>query len=407
MKLIFLLLLGTTVVGQPKTDSFLLRLLEGSKDPLFSAVISHPDTYRLQVIYTQINRDSRNIPSFKHYYFHYDPKTYFNPASMVKLPLAILSLEKINSLRRHGVTKNSTILFDSSQPWQHPLCNDTTAASGLPSIAHFIKRALLISENDPYNRMYQFLGQGYINRALHQNRYTNAVRFFNAGDSLIYSQPQQVNADSFDFSQPVLLGKGYLDRNDSLIAGPFDFTQQNNLSLQTMQQLLQTVLFPLSVPEKKRFRLGRNDLDFLYRYLSQYPSETSDPKYDTATFYDSYVKFYFRDSTRRVPPYVRIFNKVGWSYGFLTDVSYVADFKHKVEFMLSATLYVNSDGILNDNKYEYDSIGHPFLFQLGQLMYNVELRRKRRFAPGLQRLTMTYTKRDPADTRPFLKEVDN
>jgi len=31
-----------------------------------------------------------------------------------------------------------------------------------------------------------------------------------------------------------------------------------------------------------------------------------------------------------------VFNKPGWTYGFLTDVAYVVDFKNKVEFMLSA-----------------------------------------------------------------------
>jgi len=66
---------------------------------------------------------------------------------------------------------------------------------------------------------------------------------------------------------------------------------------------------------------------------------------------------------------VRVFNKVGWAYGFLIDASYIADFKNDVEYMLSAVIYVNKDGILNDNVYEYDSIGWPFMYQLGQTIY--------------------------------------
>jgi hypothetical protein len=38
-----------------------------------------------------------------------------------------------------------------------------------------------------------------------------------------------------------------------------------------------------------------------------------------------------------MPEQVRVFNKVGWAYGFLTDISYVADFKNDIEFMLTAT----------------------------------------------------------------------
>ncbi|MDB5193897.1 MAG: hypothetical protein JWQ96_3460, partial [Segetibacter sp.] len=303
---------------------------------------------------------------------------------------------------------------------------DTSAANGLPSIAHFIKRALLISENDPYNRMYQFVGQGTINRMLHQkgysdvritrqfmgltpeqNRHTNAIRFVDKNGHTIYSQPPAVNTDSFDFSSVIKLGKAHLDRNDSLVNEPFDFTQHNNLSLESIQQMLQSVLFPQSVPAQQRFGLSTDDYAFLYRYLSQYPSETPDPKYDANAFYDSYVKFFFRDSTQQVPAHIRVFNKVGWSYGFMTDVSYVVDFKNKVEFMLTATLYVNSDNILNDGKYDYSAIGYPFFYQLGQTIYGHELKRKRTHLPDLSAFKINYEKRDPTDTRPALTDVDN
>ena len=412
--------------SQPKTDALLQTIFSINTHPAIQQVIKQPDNYRLQIIYTQINRDKNNKPSFRNYYFHFDPEQYFNPASMVKMPLAFLALEKLNEINRKDVTKYTTIQFDSSKPWQHPLYKDTTAANELPSIAHLIKRAFLISENDPYNRFYQFVGQGETNRKLHakgypdvritrqflgltpaQNRHTNAVRFVDASGKTIYEQSPAYNTDSFDFSRIIKLGKAHINGKDSLVNEPFDFTQHNNLSLLTMQQLLQSVLFPQSVPAKQRFLLKEDDRRFLLQYLSQFPSETPDPKYDTSTFYDSYVKFFFRDSTHRMPPNVRVFNKVGWSYGFLTDVSYVVDFENKVEYMLAATLYVNSDGILNDGKYEYNNIGHPFLYQLGQTIYQYELQRQRKYQPNLAAFRLKYEHRDPTDTRPSLSDVDN
>ena len=75
--------------------------------------------------------------------------------------------------------------------------------------------------------------------------------------------------------------------------------------------------------------------------------------------------------------------------------------------MLSATLYVNNDGILNDNAYEYDSVGHPFLYQLGKTLYQHELKRRRQNPPDLSRFTVKYEKRDPNDKRLPLSEVDN
>lgn len=420
------LLVCASATGQTKTDLFLQKILSRNTDSVFKTVLQHPDTYRLQIIYTQINRDKKNHPHFSNFYFHYNPDLYFNPASMVKLPLAFLALEKLNELNHTGVNKYTTILFDSSQPWQRTLHKDTTAADGRPTIAHLIKRAFLISENDPYNRLYQFVGQGAINRNLHkkgytdvritrqflglteeQNRYTNATRFVDKTNKIIYNQPPAFNSDSFDFSRVIKLGTAHMNRGDSLVNEPFDFTKHNHLSLLTLQQLLQSVLAPQSVPAQQRFTLSGDDYAFLYRYLSQYPSETPDPKYDTAKFYDSYVKFFFRDSTHRMPDGLRVFNKVGWSYGFLTDVSYVVDFKNKIEYMLAATLYVNSDGVLNDGKYEYTATGYPFLYQLGQTIHKYELKRKRVTKPDLRAFKMGYEKRDPDDTRPSLSEVDN
>jgi hypothetical protein len=205
----------------------------------------------------------------------------------------------------------------------------------------------------------------------------------------------------------MLLGNAHLDGRDSLVKAPFDFTKHNNISLGTLQRILQSVLFPESMPLKQRFALGPDDYSFLWRWLSQFPSETDDPKYDTSKFYDSYVKFFFRDSSRRMPPGLRVFNKVGWSYGFLTDVSYVVDFSNGVEFMLAATLYVNSDEVLNDGKYEYSTVGHPFLYELGQTIWKYEQKRVRRFKPDLSRLQIEYENRNPDDKRKALKEVDN
>jgi len=412
--------------AQTKTDALFKTIFSPEKAPLFNQVISQPQKYRVQIIYTQINRDSANQPHFTNYYFNYNPENYFYPASIVKAPLAFLALEKLTNLQKRGVNKFTTVLFDSNQTWQHPLYTDTTAANGRPTIAHFIKRAFLISENDPYNRLYQFLGQEAINKKLHQkgytdvritrqflgltgaqNRFTNGLRFINRRGKTMYYQPPAESKMAFDFSHEVKLGKRYMNSKDSIINEPFNFTEQNALSLLSVQQMLQSVLFPQSVPAAQRFQLSGDDYRFLYQYLSQYPSETPDPKYDSTKFYDSYVKFFFRDSTGKMPPHVRVFNKVGWSYGFLTDVSYVADFENGVEYGLAATVYVNENETLNDGIYEYDSVGYPFLYLLGQAVYRFELARSRAFKPDLSAFKIEYEVRDKEDKRPSLIDVDN
>ncbi|GHB67054.1 serine hydrolase [Persicitalea jodogahamensis] len=424
--LLLVFLLISEVSAQPRTDAFLTRLFAKNDQPVFQEVIHHPEKYRLQIIYTRIDRDARNQPTFTDFAFNLDSTFYFNPASTVKLPLVLLSLEKLNRMKVPGVDKFTPMQFDSAFSGQTREWHDATAQNGFPSMAHFIRKAFLVSENDPYSRMYEFVGQQEINRRLHamgyadtrithrfvrmsaeENRHANPVRFVREDGSLIYAQPATYNADPFDFRRVDKLGKGYMVGRDSIINEPFDFSTRNKLPLEAFHTMLRSTLFPTSVPARQRFDLTDEDYAFVYQYLSQFPGETNYPKYDATQYYDSYAKFFFQDSTHhQLPEGVRVFNKVGWAYGFLTDASYVADFKNKVEYMLSATIYVNEDGILNDNRYEYESVGHPFLYQLGQTIYQYELSRKRKHAPDLSRFKIPYEKR-LADDRPLVRDVDN
>lgn len=92
-----------------------------------------------------------------------------------------------------------------------------------------------------------------------------------------------------------------------------DFTKHNNLPLTALQHMLQSVLFPASVPATERFNLTKDDDRFLYRYMSQYPSETTWPKYDTAEYYNSYTKFFFSKTVNKTfhHTYVYLIRRAG------------------------------------------------------------------------------------------------
>jgi len=430
MRIFIFLLVQFSAFGQTfsqfKTDSLLVTIFRNDTSSALQKIIQHPEIYRVQLIYTQIDRDVNNQPRFKNYYFHVNRDFYFYPASTVKLPLSLLSLEKLHRIQQHGINKFTRIQYDSSYSGQQPLYRDSTSETGYPSIAQFIRKAFLISDNDAYNRMYEFVGQQEINRRLFEmgytdmrivrqfmplteegNRHTNQVRFLDSSGKMIWLQPAAFNPDSFRFPVSARIGKAWLDSRDSLINEAKDFTRHNRIPLEDLQQILQSALFPNSMPSQKRFNLDTGDYSFVKKFLSQYPSETPYPKYDTSVFYDSYVKYYFQKGARNIPGYIRVFNKVGWAYGFLTDVSYIADFKNQAEFMLTATVYANEDGVLNDNIYEYETVALPFLYRAGQDIYQYDLHRNREFKPDLKSFIIPYERRDPADKRPSVKDVDN
>jgi hypothetical protein len=406
--LLFALVVASCQTGARKDDQ-LLRSLMQSEPAKFRHILDAADSLEVQIIYTQINRDANNRPSFRSFYFNLDSNRYFYPASTVKLPLVLLSLEKLNELKIRDLDKFTPMFSDSVYPGQHRAYRDSTSENKLPSVAHYIKKILLVSDNDASNRLYEFMGQGAANHKLHakgynirllhrvgraltidQNRHTEATRFVKDG-TLIYSQPMLVNKDSIRPPAKVFKGIGYIN-NGMLIRQPFDFTYKNSYPLVEQQRILRSVIFRQSIPEKERFNIAESDRRFVLRYMSQWPRESKYPSYKNDTsVYDAFCKFLmFAEDRRRVPPNIRIFNKIGNAYGYLIDNAYIVDFDNGVEFMLSAVISTNSDGIYNDDKYDYHKIGYPFMRNLGQLVYGFELKRERDVRPDLSEFRLTY-----------------
>jgi beta-lactamase class A len=400
---------GNERTAHARTDSFLLALL--SRYPqYFDKILGQRDSLHIQIIYTQIDRDAGNIPSFRNYYFHVDSSAYFYPASTVKLPVALLALQKLNELRLPGLDRNSTLITGQAYSGQTPVYNDPSTVDGRPSVAQYVKKILLVSDNDAFNRLYEFLGQESINGHLHkmgyqdaailhrldvflsedENRHTNPVSFYDPAGRLLYQQPMQASTLPYPDRQDSL-GNAYYS-NGKLIVHAMDFSRKNRISLEDLHQILRSVIFPQSVPPAQRFNLRDEDYPFLYQYLSEYPGEAAYPSYDTTTYWDAFGKFLYWGAGKGSLPrrQIRIFNKEGDAYGFLTDISYFMDPDKGVEFMLSATIYCNSDGVLNDDQYDYDTVGLPFMKNLGHVIYSYELQRPKTRIPDLSGWRMTY-----------------
>jgi hypothetical protein len=397
-------------ISNPKdpVDTFITSLL-ANYPQFFDSVLKKKDEWRVQIIYSQIDRDKKGKIKFTDHNFNLNPDQYFYPASTVKLPVAILALQKLNELKVPGLDRNTTMITESDGNGQTQVCNDPSTANGPPTIAHYIKKILLVSDNDAFNRLYEFLGQEYINNSLHkmgytdaqiihrlnislaeeQNRHTNPVEFYDSSGRIIYKKPAEKSKLVYA-ERNTKMGTGYFKGN-TLINEPFDFSKKNRLSLQDLHSIVRSVMFPESVPEQQRFNLTREDYDFLRKYMSTMPGESKYPFYSSPDYWDTYVKFLFYGSEKiKTDSTIRIFNKVGDAYGFLIDASCFVDYKNKIEFQLSAVIYCNSDGIFNDDKYDYDEVGLPFMKHLGRVIYEYELKRQRKIKPDLSSFTFQY-----------------
>lgn len=366
------------------------------KKPVLQKVAAGSKKYRLQIIYTQIKRDAQGKPSFKNYLYHVDSTTYFYCASLVKLPCSIIAMEKLNDLK---LDKETILFTDSANTCQRSVKKDTTSLSGYPSVAQYIRRMFLVSDNAAYGRVYEFLGVDYLHdrlaelgyktmRIVHRfdggcqgtdNLITNPVSFYDKDLKLLYQQKQGLPLRNYTNAAGTFkVGKAYYNARNKRVNEPKDFTNMNYMSLQNVHGLLQRLVFNEFYPAANQYHIDRNQQQFMLQYLTMLPRESSHPSYDKS-YYDSYKKYFiYGDSKKPITDKdLKITNIVGQSYGFMVDCAYIRNEAEKVEFMLSAVIYANEDEVINDGKYEYNSLALPFLAELGRQVYQYELKRNK------------------------------
>ena len=409
--LLLMILVSQAALGQ-RPDTVLIEKLLRGRPELFGKILNHPQKNQVQILYTQIDRDANNVPHFKSYSYNLDDLHYFFPASTVKLPTVIFALEKLNELKIPGLSHASAMITGADFQKQTSVERDSSAASGLPSIEHYIKKILLVSDNDAYNRLYEWIGREEINERLRKNglttsrilnryavkdteetsRHTNPVRFYN-GNKLLYSQPGQFDPKDYPLNLTnTSMGRAYMDSSDRLVERPFNMANKNAFSLTDQQKVMKKLLFPEAFPENERFHLTQGDYKLIYTYMSKLPNESDFPRYNPVEYWPLYAKFLFYGADKETVPQrgMRIFNKYGDSYGFIIDNAYIVDFENHIEFMLSAVVQSNEDGVYNDDRYEYKEVCYPFMKNLGRLIYDYELGRERKQKPDLSKFRMKY-----------------
>ena len=355
-----------------------LKQITETENSRLSNVFQNAEKYELQIIYSKIIRKNGEV-EFRDYKYRVDPEAYFYPASTVKLPVAVLSLEKLKELKEEGfnIDRNTVYRFENDSV-DHKISDDINAI-------------FAVSDNDAYNRLFEFLGQDYINskmRAKGLGPIRISHRFSGEGSGATNTRQMVFEAEGGNYKMPVTnnreadsleifdvnKGVGYMSEGEK-IDEPFSFAYKNYFPLETQHNLMKRLFFPEYFIEWQRFRLNEEEKEFLKGAMSRLPREMD---YDEDEYYDSYGKFFlYGDSKNRMPDHVKIYNKVGYAYGTLTETAYVVNKKNEVDFILSATILVNENQVFNDNEYEYDEVGIPFLAELGRQIYQKELKSKK------------------------------
>ena len=282
-KLFFITIILGFSCGIRNDNSTLLSKIFYSLHKDFPKVVNNPNEFRVQIIYTQIDRNSDQIPAFTSHKFNIESEKYFYPASTVKFPAAVLALEKINRYKSLGVTKDSKLIISSDRDWAKSVNNDTSSVTGNASIAQYIKKIFVVSDNDAFNRIYDFLGHDYLNERMwaigypdirfrhrlsirlspEENKYTNSFDFFSDNGTRLLKQPSNYSSINLSLnSTENFIGDAYLLDGEK-INGEMNFSQKNFFKLIDKHQFLIKVMFPDILKDQPKLLLDDDDYDFL------------------------------------------------------------------------------------------------------------------------------------------------
>ena len=127
-----------------KTDNQnpLISVLK-SNHPAIKKVMNNLDAHEIQIQLTDINSDTT-------YTYQVNDQNYFYPASSVKFPIAVLALEKVNTL--DNISSKTPFLIEGDSVYT--------------TIRDCVTKIFAVSDNKAYNNLYAFLGRDYINNKL-------------------------------------------------------------------------------------------------------------------------------------------------------------------------------------------------------------------------------------------------
>ena len=344
-------------------------ILKNSESELINYVYRNKEKFEVQIILTELKKRKNGFTIHKKK-FNVDKKNYFYPASSIKLPIALLTIEKINENPNLNINSEFSIEGDSI----------------ITTFKKEITDLFIISSNESYNRLFEFLGQDYINKKLKQkgfkdfsishrlstkesdNLKTKKINFYRNGE--INQIQKSINNKPLTKLNLKNLNKGVgFILDNELQNKSMDFSRKNYFSIEELNNILIFLFFP-EISKNKKFNLSKSQNLLIQKLMSSTPFDMG---FDKNIYPNNYNKFFiYGDKDGMIND--NIYNKVGNAYGYSIDNAYIYNKNSDRHFVLTACIYTNANNILNDNYYEYDEIGIPFLAEIGRFLTNYNIR---------------------------------
>lgn len=364
---------GQTVVMH---DAFeFLSIIKG-KEPIVDQVLANPEKYHLQIHFTAVNEQQSGLVLNE--YALYKDKYYFHPASLIKFPLALISLEMLSGFQDKFDIQLQT-------PIESKTCSCDIGTDNYvnrkpqPNLDILYKEMLIMSNNDAYNFFYNFVGPTHFNKRMSALKLSNiilrnrfytgcsgekaqihgGITFIKEGTNLKYAIHCQTDSLK-DNAQSIYLNESAAKTN-------------NLVSLYSLHQLMKKLFYPASTNSIPTLNISEANLHYFKQTISSYPK--SIPEY--SSYPNHYHKYLLPPSLlNNNDSSIKIYSKNGNAGGYISDIMYFTDEKNKVKYFLSVSLYNASNKYYYRRRAYYTSPGVDFFRQLSKVLYNYEKEKK-------------------------------
>lgn len=352
--------------------SDLLAILKG-KDKLVDLVLDHQEKYHLQINFTRIDNSNKKITL--HDYSINKDKYYFHPASLIKLPLAITSLELISKFEEeYGIDLNSYLQSETCS------CDYNTDKyvnnKSNPTLDILFREMLIMSNNDAYNFFFNLSGPTYFNNRMKEVFAANIIlrnRFY-AGCTQLDAKVHgglyfQKNNATYKYKIGCIkdtVGK----INQTIYLNNTHSISSNVVSLYSIHKLMIELFYPKSFNPNFTLLMSNKHLEFLKNTLSSYPN--SIPAYKNIP--NHYHKYLMPTSLLNNTNKVKIYSKNGNAGGYISDVMFLDDEEHHVKYFLSVSILDYKQKSYYKRKVVYTSPGVDVFRKISKILYDFSIK---------------------------------
>ena len=361
--------IGQSVISHDASD--LLRIIKG-KESVVDQVLANPAKYHLQINFTAVEEDQDKIKLND--YSLYKDKYYYHPASLIKFPLALISLEMLTQFQeQYGV--------DLQTPIQNKTCSCDFGTDNYvnhlkqPNLDHLYKEMLIMSNNEAYNFFYDFVGPTYFNKRMKELNIPNILlrnRFYPGCAGIaskthggIYFMKDSINSSYSINCQTDTLQ----DNTQNIYMNDPTALTHNVVSLSSLHQLMIQLFYPSFYKQDQTLKISEANLNYFKTTISSYPNSLL----DYAAYPNHYHKYLIpshlinnKDSA------IKVYSKNGNAGGYISDVMFFTDEKSKVKYFLSVSMYNATTKYYYRRRAHYTSPGLDFFRQLSKILYNYE-----------------------------------